>query len=89
MRGAAATDGSVPVGRRPVQQSRGDLTPNLVLLGNSAQTWDTRTHVSSGFRAQLNEHIDVHCQHTFGVLVEDCVIVLNGAGGEPRHRWRR
>ena len=31
MRGAAATDGSVPVGRRPVQKSLGYLTPILVL----------------------------------------------------------
>ena len=46
MRGAAAIDGSVPVGRRPVQQSRGDLTLNLVFLGNSIHAWDTSTLVS-------------------------------------------
>ena len=45
MRGVAATDGSVPVGRRLVQQSRGDLTCNLVFPGNSIQTWDTRTRI--------------------------------------------
>ena len=67
------------MGRRPVQQSRGYLTPNLVLLGNSTQTWDTRTCISSGFEARLNERIGVYCQLTFGVLAEDRVIVLDGA----------
>ena len=52
MRGAAATDGSVPVGRRPVQQSRGDLTPNLVFPGKSIRTCDTRTLVTVTRRGQ-------------------------------------
>ena len=43
MRGAAATDDNVPVGRRLVQQSRGDLTPNLVFLGKSIRTCGTHT----------------------------------------------
>ena len=34
MRGAAATDGSVLVGRRPVQESLGYLTAGLVFPSN-------------------------------------------------------
>ena len=52
MRGEAAIDGSVPVGRHPVQQSQGDLTPILFFPSNSIQTWDTRTRVS---RTEMEE----------------------------------
>ena len=53
MRGAAATDGSVLVGQRPVQQLRGDLTRILVLSCSCIQNWDPCTLVSSGFGARL------------------------------------
>ena len=82
MRGAAATDGSVPLGQRPVQQSRGDLTRNLVFPDKTLWTCDMRTHVSSGFRARLMSVLLLGLQRTLSILVglvENRVIVLDGS----------
>ena len=86
MRGAAATDGSVPVGRRPVQELRGYLTPNLVFTGQQRTDLGHEHPRIKWFRSTVNGRLGVYCWYTFGVLVADCVIVLNGAGGEPRHK---
>ena len=80
MRGAAATDGSVPVGRRPVQQSRGDLTTNLVFTwltayrpGTRAPSYQTSlcsTYLSgAGTPIRTPEYPSITELHTPGRLV--------------------